>query len=516
MYAHALRKWSLAKILMYLWLPVLMLLALMCSHGAATVTPNTSNLHYHHQQQQQHLQHQPFDDRIADYVARYGLQARLRRLLLDEDNVNDEPMNIAGAGLENTATTAADEVVIVPNVPKHIDNSQIIINVSDFLNSGSVSSRGSVKSSSKRREDDIETIMLARLSSTGREQRFERVVVNDNTDNYYDNRFSSASRRHRRRRRPSIGDVVQSPHRSERKDDNDDDGSSITVTSPSESLAQSIWALRLQEKQARIATHRQQLALASSSQRDHTTIFNDKLKDNLNTPIQQLQPPQHDKKITDSEPRLWWKNEDIEGTDDMDENDEFDASAGRNRRESRHQHDIGRHHTTAVLPPPRFQRQQRRFCSARDPKTLAFEAPTVFEGKVKSMSSDRRKNFSVTFEVMRRHKEQPGYRLPALVRLPFTYRNTSECDIYRESFKARGYVREELEQGKVYILFVEQLDVGNYTILGQPIRRTRRTVMEVRQGVDEKYGESLIISFFLFFYLVLRLVVPTCTQYYQL
>ena len=133
--------------------------------------------------------------------------------------------------------------------------------------------------------------------------------------------------------------------------------------------------------------------------------------------------------------------------------------------------------------------RQRRYCSARDAKTLAFEAPTVFEGKVKSMSSDRRANFSVTFEIVKIYKQQAGFKLPQNVRLQFTYKNYSECDIYREEFRQRGFVRDELEQGKLYFLFVKQINLGNFTILGQPIKKNRRTANDVSEGVSANYGE---------------------------
>ncbi|XP_031619901.1 protein vein isoform X2 [Contarinia nasturtii] len=136
----------------------------------------------------------------------------------------------------------------------------------------------------------------------------------------------------------------------------------------------------------------------------------------------------------------------------------------------------------------------RRFCSARDPTTLAFEAPTVFTGKVRSMSSDRRRNFSVTFEVKEIYKRQIGLKLPSLIRLKFTYKNSSECDIYRETFRSIGHVRDELEPGKLYILFVNQIDLGNFTILGQPFKRTRKNDKDVRTGVAEKYGQRAYIE----------------------
>ncbi|XP_062543025.1 protein vein isoform X2 [Armigeres subalbatus] len=164
------------------------------------------------------------------------------------------------------------------------------------------------------------------------------------------------------------------------------------------------------------------------------------------------------------------------------------ASTNRNRRDS----------VRAPLANPRRSGggpggagQARRYCSARDPATLAFDAPVVFEGKVKSMSSDRRANFSVTFEIVRVHKKQPRYPLEVFqqVRLQFSFRNYSECDIYREMYRDRGIVREELEQGKVYFLFVRQIDLSNFTILGQPIRKNRRTANGVMEGVKENYGK---------------------------
>lgn len=145
--------------------------------------------------------------------------------------------------------------------------------------------------------------------------------------------------------------------------------------------------------------------------------------------------------------------------------------------------------------PPRKRRG--RYCSARDPEQLAFEAPTVFEGKLISMSFDRRANFSISFEVLKEFKTQKGYILPKQVRLQFSYLNGSgECDIYRESLKPRGLVREnDLEQGRLYYLFVRQIDLANFTILGQPIRKTRHTTEKLLRGVSNQYGE-IFLTFF--------------------
>lgn len=143
------------------------------------------------------------------------------------------------------------------------------------------------------------------------------------------------------------------------------------------------------------------------------------------------------------------------------------------------------------------RQRRRRYCSARDPRTLAFEAPTVFEGKIKSMTPDRQANFSATVEILKVYKQQANFTLPRQVRLQFAYKNASECDIYREEFRHRGFVRDELEQGKIYFLFVKQISLGNFTILGQPIKKISRTAKDVEIGVSEKYGEYRLLVIFL-------------------
>lgn len=164
----------------------------------------------------------------------------------------------------------------------------------------------------------------------------------------------------------------------------------------------------------------------------------------------------------------------------------LEALPNRHRRDSRHHN---------RLNP---QRTKRKYCSARDPRALAFDAPTVFEGKVKSMTRDRRSNFSVTFECTHVYKQPSGYKVPENVRLQFQYQNQSQCDIYREEYRQRGFVRDEIELGSLYFLFVKQIDVGNFTILGQPIRKTKRTEKDVRIGANSTYGEYQNHFFFLF------------------
>uniref|UniRef100_T1GQK6 Vein beta-barrel domain-containing protein n=1 Tax=Megaselia scalaris TaxID=36166 RepID=T1GQK6_MEGSC len=105
------------------------------------------------------------------------------------------------------------------------------------------------------------------------------------------------------------------------------------------------------------------------------------------------------------------------------------------RRINNHQHQPHRRQLHFKSRPPK-RRNRRRYCSARDP-------------------------------------EQNG---------------SGECDIYRESLKPRGLVREnELEIGRLYYLFVEQIDLANFTILGQPIRKTKHTKEKLERGINSTY-----------------------------
>ncbi|XP_050094390.1 protein vein [Anopheles aquasalis] len=140
----------------------------------------------------------------------------------------------------------------------------------------------------------------------------------------------------------------------------------------------------------------------------------------------------------------------------------------------------------------------RRYCSARDPATLAFEAPIVCEAKVKSTTirNEKRSDFAATFEILALHKlPSKGRPLRAMtVRLSFNVTTANDCDIFRGKFRDRGLVREELELGKVYFLFLKPTPrYTNFTILGQPIRKTKRTEAGVLQGVNPNYGTRTTI-----------------------
>ncbi|XP_022208307.2 protein vein isoform X2 [Drosophila obscura] len=151
--------------------------------------------------------------------------------------------------------------------------------------------------------------------------------------------------------------------------------------------------------------------------------------------------------------------------------------------------------------PRKHRGRQRagRYCSARDPAQLAYSAPTVFQGVFISMSADRRVNFSATMKVLKVYKQQRDLQLPQLVRLQFALRNASgECDIYRERLLPRGVLRSgnDLQQSSdiSYMMFVQQTNPGNFTILGQPVRVTHSVMESVKMAVSENYAQNASIT----------------------
>ena len=277
-----------------------------------------------------------------------------------------------------------------------------------------------------------------------------------------------------------------------------------------EQRLQRLWQMRMREKRSRIQAHRKQKLFLQQllDQRHETPAENLKLSANPNLNINNLKHLINHNIITHHNGNniLSHAGGDEERHQLYETLNEIMANisvaSNRNRRESRFHH-------LPSMPTPQQNRnkdrqRRRRYCSARDPRTLAFEAPTVFEGKIKSMTPDRQANFSVTVEILKAHKQQTNFPLPQQVRLQFAYKNASECDIYREEFRHRGFVRDELEQGKIYFLFVKQISLGNFTILGQPIKKISRTAKDVELGVSERYGE-LQVCFFIIDYFGFKL-----------
>lgn len=166
----------------------------------------------------------------------------------------------------------------------------------------------------------------------------------------------------------------------------------------------------------------------------------------------------------------------------------------------------------------------RNWCPDVDVGNRAYLAPTVFEGKARSMTSLRKpgSNYAVTFEVKQVYKNQPGFQ-PLLkndsVRLHFRDKapagKSTVCDssgnsnnsnnnnnnnreakfASTSSFKESGggAVRANIKRGKVYLVFVNRVGHRNFTILGEPVIRSKKNEQAVQAVVRPDYGEFFFI-----------------------
>ncbi|XP_012250724.2 uncharacterized protein LOC105683019 isoform X1 [Athalia rosae] len=161
---------------------------------------------------------------------------------------------------------------------------------------------------------------------------------------------------------------------------------------------------------------------------------------------------------------------------------------------------------------PREQRRQGRnkerrgqnWCPDVDVGNRAFLAPTVFEGKARSMSSVRKpgSNYAVTFEVKQVYKSQPGFQ-PLLkndsVRLHFRDKVPGKSTLCGGSEAngqdgQGGVVRANIKRGKVYLVFVSRVGPRNFTILGEPMIRSKKNAQAVQAVIRPDYVREVTLS----------------------
>lgn len=181
---------------------------------------------------------------------------------------------------------------------------------------------------------------------------------------------------------------------------------------------------------------------------------------------------------------------------------------------------------------PREQRRQSRnkerrgqnWCPDADIGNRAFLAPTVFEGKARSMSSLRKpgSNYAVTFEVKQVYKSQPGFQ-PLLkndsVRLHFRDKVPGKSTLCGSDASGQmdgqsGMVRANIKRGKVYLVFVSRVGPRNFTILGEPMIRSKKNAQAVQAVIRPDYGKpsALRMHHSFFFSLDPTPFFPTCPQ----
>ncbi|XP_043505683.1 protein vein isoform X2 [Polistes fuscatus] len=181
----------------------------------------------------------------------------------------------------------------------------------------------------------------------------------------------------------------------------------------------------------------------------------------------------------------------------------------------------------------------QNWCPDMDVGNRAYMAPTVFEGKARSMSSSRKPgtNYAVTFEVKHVYKSQPGF--PPLqkndsVRLHFLDKSrpgkSTICRSYErygnnsagkqqqqrgggggggggiggttatateaggEGGNQSGVVRANIKRGKVYLVFVNRVGPRNFTILGEPVVCSKKNEQAVQAVVRPDYVREVSLS----------------------
>ncbi|XP_020280346.1 protein vein [Pseudomyrmex gracilis] len=157
----------------------------------------------------------------------------------------------------------------------------------------------------------------------------------------------------------------------------------------------------------------------------------------------------------------------------------------------------------------------QNWCPDLDVGNRAFLAPTVFEGKARSMSLRKPgSNYAVTFEVKQVYKSQPGFQPLQKndnVRLHFRDKSTSGkstvCNNYgsydagskgdnqqQQRDNPSGVVRANIRRGRVYLVFVNRVGPRNFTILGEPVIRTKKNEQAVQAVVRPDYVREVTLS----------------------
>ncbi|XP_061936168.1 protein vein isoform X2 [Apis cerana] len=171
---------------------------------------------------------------------------------------------------------------------------------------------------------------------------------------------------------------------------------------------------------------------------------------------------------------------------------------------------------------PREQRRRCRnkgcrgqnWCPDVDVGNRAYLAPTVFEGKARSMSSVRKpgSNYAVTFEVKQVYKSQPGFQplqKNDSVRLHFRDKSapgkSTVCGYDTDGKQQQqqqqqqrdnqsGVVRANIKRGKVYLVFVNRVGPRNFTILGEPVIRSKKNEQAVQAVIRPDYVREVTLS----------------------
>ncbi|XP_017773971.1 PREDICTED: protein vein isoform X2 [Nicrophorus vespilloides] len=122
------------------------------------------------------------------------------------------------------------------------------------------------------------------------------------------------------------------------------------------------------------------------------------------------------------------------------------------------------------------QRNAKLPCQEQDVARKAYLANTVVLAKAESMSSNRVRNYSVSFKIVKRFKSTQ-YAVDDNIRL--TFLNETKRMNCESELEGRMHVKAQIQQSKEYYLFLNSHGKHNYTVLGMPVLKRRRKNKEL-------------------------------------
>lgn len=137
--------------------------------------------------------------------------------------------------------------------------------------------------------------------------------------------------------------------------------------------------------------------------------------------------------------------------------------------------------------------------NTNDVSARAYLAGTVFEGKARSRSATKEPGgvYAVTFSVQHVYKDRSPatLRLRSQVRLHFREKTggrvSTECvqDYNYTSTSVEGPVRANIKRGGKYLVFVSGVGPHNFTVVGEPVFRSKKNLQAVRDVLCHNCGE---------------------------
>lgn len=130
----------------------------------------------------------------------------------------------------------------------------------------------------------------------------------------------------------------------------------------------------------------------------------------------------------------------------------------------------------------------------------AYLAGAIFEGKARSRSADKDPGgmYAVTFSVQHVYKDTNpiALRLRSQVRLNFKEKvgpsPPKPCvQDYNYTSRSSELVRANIKSGGKYLVFVSGVGPHSFTVLGEPVFRTKKNLQAVRDVLCQNCGESV-------------------------